>query len=408
MAMAHNIAFTIGSAIKDVFIHLYKFRMPTMRRSLFFLLLVFSCAVPMTAQVDTTDYIYRADSLFITSIRDDNGRAIHHYARVAQYWPTCAAGFDFGEITIFRPGANGSDSIRCHFDHPLKSQTWTEEVAVYQLGTNNFANPIQTRPLYFEQGDTLSYFRDAVFIFPYYLNEADSSFLTIADDTSSLAIPDSVGYYIQLVNANSGVVVADIDYSLFLPVTQFFQLQHCIEPVLQMTDEDLPFRWVVPDSLCDGQGYRLRLLPLYYPQLRQEFSDRSMFVAFFWTMPRSDHFRRLGDSLRSAAKRQASDLAREEVHDLNKSGSFEVYPTVFRQGTMGSLTVSGPLPRSESIPYSIYSLTGQKVTEGRVTTDGNMPPTAVIPIPGENMTRGAYFLLLHVDERYYFRNFRIQ
>lgn len=352
------------------------------------------------AQIDTTKYIFRTDSVGIDAVWDSLGHHASNYGMAIQYFEYFAAGAELGELELLHQ--NG-DTTRLFFDHPLSGESYSPEMLVYTVGTTSIGYPIHTQAFQLTQSDTLSYWFDALMTFPY-SNPVDSSLITHAEDTTNFCIPDSVGFFVQIVDYSTNEAVAEVAYRRYLPTNNFYQLLDCIEPNLAIDENDVPFHWVAPDSLCTpGALYRIRLYPVYYPQNYGDYDDRSLYCRFTWGRKKSSFLKWMADTLRGMAKNTANRLAGGKAIEMTPGTGLQVYPTVFNQYIKSSLSIEMESPLKGNVTYVFLSMAGREIYRGIIPEESVHHGIATVPVPTHSMVPGTYIFTLNDKHHVYYR-----
>jgi hypothetical protein len=325
--------------------------------------------------------------------RDDEGSSLAHFIDVAQYFPDVAVRFECGEIRLLC--ADG-DTVQVAWDHPLTTRMGTPRLPVYLYNSAAYANELVTLPFRWSAGDTLSLFRVLDLRFP--LRDANGKLMPDGLDTAAIVVPDTVSFTIEVLDDATHEVLGVLERLALYPVSGAFEYtSHIVRRMMEGELPIAPLRSWPSAAAWDGRRVRLRVAPVWQPQLRGEYGARAMYAFLFWGAERSgpilEEQRRFGsltagllDSLRTAHKARGGS-------DGRTAEACRVHPSVLTP-ERNVLTVQAPEGVSVAGDLRLYDLRGVPVfSRACRTVPGG---EARIAVPVHALAAGAYLLVVDV------------
>jgi hypothetical protein len=351
-------------------------------------------------RIDTTHVRLTRIPVAPFTVRDDARALLGHYVDVAQYFPDVAVRFECGELSLCTPDG---DTLAIPWDHPLQRQAQSPRLPVYAYNSASWANEIVSLPFTTRPGDTLSLFRMPDLRFP--LRDAAGDVMREVD-TAALSIPDTVSFRIEVLDGDTRAPRLVLETVTLYPARCWSDCMH--RWLARMIDGSLPtsplLRWTPPPSLA-GERLRIRVVPVFHPQLRGDFARRALYAFFFWSDRRStfyaDEQRRwaaaaaaLIDSLRGARKREAGTA----LDDAIAAARWSVSPTqltrehatiTIRRGDIpaGAATTAG------SGTLRLYDLRGVHLLSYPLAIPSDRGEWTV-QLPCASLATGVYLLVL--------------
>ena len=360
----------------------------------FILILTAYCIYTDSAvsQFDTTRTINKVNCIArVAGIWDENHVPFGNYVRVGQFFDNDAVMYVFGEVNVRN---QTGDTLTVWFDHALTKKWNSEKFNVYVDNSLDYENELITKPFILSNSDTLVYYREAHVQFSV-LNE-DQSERTIEQDTLDFNIPDSVLFRIDLIDDSTHLKLTTIDSTLFLPSQNFYTLDQSILPSVPRFDsvQFIEQRWRATFTSGSSRRVRLRLTPIYLPQLNSRFQKRAMKAEFNWSPRVSAYWK---DRIRQVGKKfehikdsllNTYHLKGENNHEIN------IFPNVIDKFTR-FITVRNNAKNIDEIKISLYTIAGEKIFSEHYINQNN---EVIIQLPFLPFSSGMLLCILQIDD----------
>jgi hypothetical protein len=347
-------------------------------------------SVPPT--IDTMSFSRAPSARYF--MKDENSVPRAHFARVGQAFPQISVIYLLGDIKLLN--TDFTDYI--HFDHPLFKDAYTSPRAVYQYNSLNFANPIKTIPFTVHSNDTLRFFRDVSY--EWARGSASHDSIPIVD-TSSFVIVDTVEFATVLIDAGTNLILDTLDKIVMYQGTSFAQ------SVLELTKQLLQdsastiygsYRIFPARNGWIDKTVRIETIPVYYPQVRQQFADRALYMSLFYSKsPMADVAAAylcglaMADSVVNAQGKRISPQ-----RALPNTARLAVYPNVISR-TIGSVFISCSSTTNESGELFVFNSLGKIVYRERMVL--RQDETHVTPIDVRRYSVGNYFVFVQTIDQ---------
>jgi hypothetical protein len=219
--------------------------------------------------------------------------------------------------------------------------------------------------------------------------------MSLEDDTTVFAIPDSVLFIVDVISHDDETVVETLDSILYRPVNHFYELdEHSIEGfTVDSTILDYFERHWVPDQYT-GDMLRIRLRPVYVPQTRGDYSRRVLFVRFYWSPRQSVHYREY-------FRDYGVEKAPVKHLPVNRSDELHVTisPNVLERSRNVSLALEGEWMADEMVEITIYSIDGKVAWKGKHAPPVSTGATIHIAPDLHDVQAGVYFIMVRQYDR---------
>jgi hypothetical protein len=327
------------------------------------------------------DHLYQlGDSVRVLELRDEDGTHQAHYVRATQYFPQVAVVADLGEVNI--RGQQG-DTLELPFDFHETYMALTPEYRVYDTNTVNFALPMYTKQFRFESGDTLYYLFSPSYRFPRF--NAMGGERTFEEDSANFCVPDSVLFYVDLIDAYTLEPVVSIDSILFVPVFSIDSMLIAIKGLQYDATiiERMERSFLPGPQHTAGSDYRLRLRPIHMPQLVENYDNRVLYGRYFWS-------NRLSAALRDWARANPKSTVPGVVRSSRQEQALHIVPNQLTRAQNGILRVSGAWDIAAPVYVTVHDALGKIVYGTRMMSEAS--GSFLLSFETEKLAGGKYFV----------------